>query len=141
MNITHQNKVVLDKIIFERKLDGIIYVSFCNDVELNILDFIDWSAAMKVFCEDRKYPVLIDLSNIKNFSQEIVNYAINEERANEYAIATAIVVKNSMDRILGNFILKLTNPYDGSQLFSTQEKAISWLAFVKESNTNPINLN
>ena len=141
MTFTTTDTIELEKISFQLKEDGIIYVDFKENVDLDILDFIDWSVEMKAFCGEEKYPVLMDLTNIKNFSQEIVNYAISEDHANEFASATGIVVKTTFDRILGNFILKLTNPFDGSQLFTSREKAVSWLNFVQKTSVNNILLN
>lgn len=85
--------------------DGIIRISaFCETHGLE--DAKEVIAAFKQIVKDKKYPVLIDSSNVKDMSQESIKYYGSDEAMISVAII-AIIIKSGISRVMANFFMDI----------------------------------
>lgn len=71
-------------------------------------------------------PLLVDLRDIKSINKQARDhFAMNKRRAGVSAIA--MLIKSPVSKVIGNFFLGINMPSVPTQLFNSEEKAISWL--------------
>lgn len=92
---------------------------------------LDLEAAKKIIHDavtlagDHTYPVLTDIREMPPHNKEVRNYFANE--GSESACANAILVSNSISRILANFFLNINKPSIPTRIFTDSAKAVKWL--------------
>lgn len=80
--------------------------------------------------QGKSYPMLSDSRNVVNFEKEARKYlALNDNVAN--LNAGAILIKNQLQKILGNFFLLINKPDVPARLFTDKEEALAWLGHFK----------
>lgn len=106
--------------------DGIMYGEYKEDV------VIDLEAAKKVaedrikLCNNTSYPFLGTTRGLQNFSREAREY-FSEEPGTRFMKKLAIISTSTIDRMVGNFFLKINHPTVPTRLFSNKEDALKWL--------------
>ena len=75
---------------------------------------------------DRKVPVLIDMSGMKEISQAARGYYAGDKPAS-YSIAQALITRSPISRLIGNFFLGLNKPRHPVRLFTSEQEAMAWL--------------
>ncbi len=96
-----------------------------NDVELDI------EVAQKIiqdslaFTEGKIYPVMNDIKNMPSHTREVREFFAGQ--ASRSAIANAILVSNTFNRIMASFFLSLSKPLIPTKIFSDRNKAAEWL--------------
>lgn len=78
----------------------------------------------------KKHLALIDIRNAMDVSRDARKYYAGEENS-KVILKGALLIDNPISSVIGNFFLGLNNPVFPVKLFTSQEKAISWL-FSKE---------
>ena len=74
----------------------------------------------------KSYPMLSDSRNVVDFEKEAREYlALNDHVLN--LNAGAILIKNQLQKILGNFFLFINKPPVPTRLFTDSEEALVWL--------------
>ncbi|MGA2141868.1 MAG: hypothetical protein ABSG94_05535 [Brevinematales bacterium] len=106
--------------------DGIIRISAFNETH-TIEDAREVITAFKAIVKDKKHPVLIDSSRVKDMSPESMHYYGSEEAMVSVSII-AIIIKSGISRMMANFFIGLgdsNNP--PRKLFNDENKAVQWL--------------
>lgn len=106
--------------------DGICRIVYVPGAEVTLQDAQEIMAAYKKINQGKRLPLFIDTKRMRSLSREARSYFASEEAA-ECACAAAIVVGTPVSKVLGNFYLGLSNPHLPSRLFSSEEKALTWL--------------
>jgi len=75
---------------------------------------------------ERRRPVLVDLSGLREQSREARLYFVSDEAVALYS-AVAILISSPVSRVIGTFFLRLTNHKVPTRLFTSEEEAIAWL--------------
>ena len=68
------------------------------------------------------YAILTDATNSFNITADA-----RETLSKKKFIASALVVKNSASRLVGNFFIRFNNPITPTKVFNNEEKALEWL--------------
>ncbi len=106
--------------------DGIIRIMAFNPTH-NLEDAREVIASFKEIAKDKKYPVLIDSSNVKDMSQESMHYYGSEE-AMVSVSCIAIIIKSGISRMMANFFIDISKYKDPPRrLFNDENKAVLWL--------------
>jgi hypothetical protein len=106
--------------------DNIIY----TEVKLNAI--IDLEAAknntemVRKLSGEKKYPLLVDLNNIKSITKEARDHFAMKGRE-PLINSLAMVIKSPISRMIGNYFINLSSPIVPTKLFNSKEKAIKWL--------------
>jgi len=107
--------------------DNIIHVVYLDpQIEETLEDAKYALGEMKKKANGKRYPGLIDLTNVKSVSSEVRAYHAGRETA-EVLSAVGLVVTNPIARVIGNFFLGLNKPPCPAQLFTSSEAASVWL--------------
>jgi len=75
--------------------------------------------------EGKKRPHLITATKFVIMEKEAMEFISTE--ANKFGIADAFVIRSLPQKIIGNFYLKFHKPKIPTKLFTSKEKAITWL--------------
>ena len=95
-------------------------------------EVIDRKAAEKIidqrlfFVEKQAFPMLFDISSVKEVTKE-ARETLASEKANQYTIALAVIVRHPVTRTIANFFLKFQQPRYPFRLFTDLESAREWL--------------
>lgn len=101
-----------------------------TEVKLNAV--IDLEAAknntemVRKLSGEKKYPLLVDLNNIKSITKEAREHFSMKGR-DSYINSLAMVIKSPISRMIGNYFINLSSPTVPTKLFNSKEKAIKWL--------------
>ncbi len=74
----------------------------------------------------RKRPLLVDLRVVKSQTAEARSYLAGPE-GSEVCSAVALLIGSPLSRVLGNFFLGLNKPGVPTQLFTSEQEALTWL--------------
>jgi len=105
-----------------------LYVCFKenNDMELDIQSakkIIDDSLK---FTNSKIFPVINDIKNMPSHTREVREFFAGQ--ASRSAVANAILVSNTFNRVMASFFLSLSKPLIPTKIFSDREKAVEWLS-------------
>ena len=111
--------------------DGILFVAIKETTEHTLADAKrNVSETIQQFGENGIGPHLIDISNIDSMSRDARKYYA-EDASEKYTTATALITKNPVARIIGNFFIGLNKSKTPTKLFTSEEEAIEWLKTFK----------
>jgi len=114
-----------EKISFRLKSNGIMNITLKENVSLFTLSDLEETMEWVVSLGDQKYLNLYE----GNFSA--ADALVREKSAsieeNKYTIADAFVVKNTSDRMIGDFYMQFNKPCKPTKIFDDREEAIKWL--------------
>ena len=95
------------------------------DAKENILSYAQFGG--------QKYPVLVDIRDIKSFDREGRMYPASAE-AGECMSAAALLIGSPLSRAIGNFWLGTRSAVYPVRLFTSEDEAIEWLQqYVEQS--------
>lgn len=106
--------------------DGIARTIVKPGAEIFIQDAKENTAAVASFFREQKFPLLVDIRQIKSISSDArEHFSIRgrESVVNAYAIVTA----SALSRMIGNFFLLFHKPVVPVKLFNREEDALRWL--------------
>jgi hypothetical protein len=106
--------------------DGIIEFLIKPNVTLNAADAREIVDATNEIGEGKKYPLLITAGSFSLVDTEVRYYASSPE-ANRFTIASAILVNNVAQKLMGNAYIKFNQPPTPTRLFTDKNQAIGWL--------------
>ena len=112
--------------IISLRSDGIIEFFLKNNMTLNLEDAKQIVQATGEVGEGKKHLILITAGNFTLVDTEVRYYTASPE-ANIYTIATAIVVNNLPQKLLGNAFIKFNKPPLPTRLFTKEDEATKWL--------------
>lgn len=105
--------------------NGILYVKFKKKE-------IDAALAQKIidqrlsFVDGQTFPIIVDGSAVKELTKA-ARETLSSEKANQYTVALAVIVRNPVTRTIANFFLKFQQPRYPFRLFTDLESAQEWL--------------
>ena len=106
--------------------DGIAHTMVKPDAEIFLQDAKENTAMVETFYNGQKFPLLVDIRNIKSISGEArEHFTLNgrESVVNAYAM----ILSSSLSRMIGNFFLSFHRPIVPVKLFDREEEALEWL--------------
>ena len=106
--------------------DGIARTEVKQDVEIFLNDAKENTVIVETFFNGKKFPLLVDIRNIKSISPEAQEHFTIKERKS-VVCAYAMVVASSSSRMIGNFFLTFRKPSVPVKLFNEEDKALEWL--------------
>lgn len=112
--------------IVSLRSDGIIQIDMKSN---NTLQLVDAKQMVTAFAEvggGKKYPLLFIAGDFALASPDARKYASGTE-ANQYTLASVFVVKNSIQKIMGNAYITFNKPITPTKIMTSQEAAITWL--------------
>ena len=112
--------------IVSLRSDGIIQIEIKAN---NTLQLIDGKQMVNAFAEvggGKKYPLLFIAGEFALASYDARKYASGKE-ANQYTLASVFVVKNSIQKIMGNAYVTFNKPITPTKIMTSEEAAIDWL--------------
>lgn len=105
--------------------EGIMYVTY-KEGYLELEGARQVVQARHELSAGRDYPVLVDDRGMKGMSKEARDYLSHEDGL-KYVKAGAILAQSGFTMILGNFFLKVSGPEIPARLFTSKQKALTWL--------------
>lgn len=112
--------------IVSLRSDGIIQIDMKAN---NTLQLVDARQMVTSFAEvggGKKYPLLFIAGDFALASPDARKYASGNE-ANQYTLASVFVVKNSIQKIMGNAYITFNKPITPTKIMTNKEAAITWL--------------
>ena len=112
--------------IVSLRSDGIIQIDMKAN---NTLQLVDAKQMVNAFAEvggGKKYPLLFIAGDFALASPDARKYASGTE-ANQYTLASVFVVKNSIQKIMGNAYITFNKPITPTKIMTNKEAAIAWL--------------
>ena len=114
--------------------NGILISNFKDGTVLDLEKIKEAIDIREKISEGKNQFWLYDISNLKNVTKEVRDYA--EEHGQNYLAATAVLVNSHVAKFIFNAYLKLNKPQIPFLFFTKKENAISWLLDIKEKNSN-----
>ncbi len=106
--------------------DGIARTVVKPDAEIFLQDAKENTAAIEIFYTGKKFPLLVDIRNIKSISPEAREHFSLKGRESVVKVY-AMLLSSSLSRMIGNFFLSFHKPAVPVKLFDHEEKALVWL--------------
>ena len=106
--------------------DGIARTIVKPHAEIFLQDAKENTATVETFYNGKKFPLLVDIRNIKSISKEAREHFTLKDRES-VVTAYAMVLSSSLSRMIGNFFLNFHMPAVPVKLFNHEEEAIVWL--------------
>lgn len=116
---TRTQEFIMDK-------TGIVKCVVKKNVHMDLDDAKENVAVVRTLSDDKRVPVLIDISQSLGITKEARDYFSSDEVA-EAQSASALVVKNLFARLVGSFFLGLNKTKFPIQLFTNEAEAEEWL--------------
>lgn len=118
-----------EKVTFRLSREGIMNILLKDNTSLFTVQ--DWEETMEWIASlgERKYLNLFE----GNFStaDALVREKSASEEENKYTIADAFVVKNTSDKMIGDFYVQFNKPCKPTSVFSDRNEALDWLLSFK----------
>lgn len=112
--------------------DGIAWTMVKPDAEIFLKDAKENTAVIETFYNGKKFPLLVDIRNIKSISSEAREHFTIKGRES-VVTAYAMILSSSLSRIIGNFFLSFDKPTVPVKLFGDADEALTWLrSFTKQ---------
>jgi hypothetical protein len=106
--------------------DGIARTMVKPNAEIFLKDAKENTAVIETFYNGKKFPLLVDIRNIKSISPEAREHF--SLRGRESVVkAYAMILSSSLSRMIGNFFLSFHKPVVPVKLFDHEDKALAWL--------------
>ena len=106
--------------------DGIARTVVRQGAEIFLQDAQENTAAVEAFYNGKKFPLLVDIRNIKSISDQAREHFTLQGRES-VVNAYAMVLSSSLSRMIGNFFLTFHRPAVPVKLFNREEEALEWL--------------
>lgn len=104
--------------------DGVVRL-LITDSELDGPDARELLAALDEVCSGAKAPVLADITRLRQISRD-VRTTMSSGRAAQLIEVAAVIVSNPINRMLGQFFIRLNKPQFALKLFDDPELALQW---------------
>lgn len=112
--------------IVSLRSDGIIQIEIKAN---NTLQLIDGKQMVNAFAElggGKKFPLLFIAGDFALASPDARKYASGPE-ANQYTLASVFVVKNSVQKLMGNAYITFNKPITPTKIMTSEVEAVKWL--------------
>ncbi|MDO8998705.1 MAG: STAS/SEC14 domain-containing protein [Bacteroidota bacterium] len=106
--------------------DGICRTKAKPFAEITLKEAKENSIAVSSFFTNKKFPLLIDSTEIKSMARDARQHFSTNGRDTKIN-SFAVIVKSPLSRVIGNFFMGLNKPKVPARLFDNEEDAIEWL--------------
>lgn len=113
--------------------DGIARSVVKKDAEINLDDAIANSKAVNDLFRQKKFPLLVNTTNVKSMSREARKYLSVNDRST-HITAFAVVVGSYLSMIIVNFFFKFNKTGVPAKMFTDELEAITWLEKFKSES-------
>ncbi|MBF0352678.1 MAG: hypothetical protein HQM11_16720 [SAR324 cluster bacterium] len=111
------------KIWFDEE-QGIIHFAHRPKAVVTIEDSRKYIETVPIF-GNKRYPLLVDLRQIKAITKDARSYFANE--GSKVVLALALLVSSPLSKIIGNFIISMEHYSIPTRLFTSETEAVDWL--------------
>ena len=126
MIIPNKDIIELGKFYTWMGSDNIDRTMVKPDAEIFLQDAKENTVVIETFYIGKKFPLLVDIQNIKSISPEAREHFTLKGRESVVK-AYAMILSSSLSRMIGNFFLSFHKPVVPVKLFDHEEKALAWL--------------
>lgn len=119
-------RVELKKVFIDLLTPNIILVTAKDDIVLESSDILELKEYNLSLTEGKEYGVILDSMLYTSISTEARNI-MTSKSVEKNRLATAIVVHELPQRIIGNFYIKFNKPSVPTKLFSNKKEALIWM--------------
>ncbi|PCJ87568.1 MAG: hypothetical protein COA57_04595 [Flavobacteriales bacterium] len=124
----YDDKIVLETATMHMGDDGILYVKYHEDAEIELEDAKKHIATAIQLSNGKPVPVLINAKGVNsNMSPEARKYFSESEDTRKYRKVLAVVVDSLANRLVANFFISFNKPSEPTKVFNDKGKAIEWL--------------
>lgn len=101
---------------------------------------MDYETAVEVvknrleFSEGKMYYLVIETTNVKEFTKTGRDYLSSSEGGVKGVIAAAFLSRSNFSSVLINLYLRLSTPNIPSKFFSNKQDALEWIDTIRENN-------
>jgi hypothetical protein len=110
--------------------EGILYIKYKPNLKITLEVAMQCVNDRLNFCEGIPYPMIAELSDMKEVSKEAKKYLSSEE-ATIGIVAGAFIVRNHFYKLIGSVFVSLyvnLHPHTPpSKLFNNKSEAINWI--------------
>ena len=106
--------------------DNILCGEYKKNTHIDLQMAKDLILLSKSLSKGVSYPHLIDAKHIISLSKDAREYLASPE-ATQDVIAGAFIIGSAVNRIIGNFFLRINKPQKPTKLFTDKEQALLWL--------------
>jgi len=117
--------------VLSLRSDGIMHISFKEHVTLNLKDAEEMVRAFGEMGDGKKFLLLFIAGTDSSVNTEARYYASSPE-ANRFTIASAFVVRNIAQKLLGNAYVTFNKPVTPTRIFTSETDAEEWLYTFKK---------
>jgi hypothetical protein len=127
MTAPDKNAIELRKFYTWIGADGIVRTVVKQDAEIFLQDAKENTAVVEKFYNGKKFPLLVDIRNIKSISPEAREHFTLKGRTS-VVNAYSMVLSSPLSRMIGSFFLSFYKPTVPVKLFNDEKAAIAWLS-------------
>ncbi len=106
--------------------DGIIKIEMKSNTTIQLIDGKQMVNAFAEVGGGKKYPLLFIAGDYSLASYDARKYASGIE-ANQYTLASVFVVKNSIQKMMGNAYITFNKPITPTKIMTSEAEALKWL--------------
>ena len=111
---------------FELDDRGFVHARIDGGASMQLDDAREAVQATWQVAGERRRPVLVDMSAVREESREARHYFVSDEAVRRYS-AVAILVASQVSRVIGTFFLRLTAHKVPTRMFTSESEATRWL--------------
>ncbi len=106
--------------------DGILQIGIKANKTLQLVDARQIVNAFAELGGGKKFPLLFIAGDFALASSDARKYASGAE-ANQYTLASVFVVKNSVQKLMGNAYITFNKPITPTRIMTSEDEALKWL--------------
>ena len=115
--------------------DGVLFVSYKKGLKITSEIAQEIIQTRLAFCGDKAYPGLVLDHGVLEIDKKARDI-FSSEKGIFNVTASALVLRTTYSRIIGNFFLLLTRPAIPVRIFNDKAKALEWLNQYKTKESN-----
>ncbi|OFY83340.1 MAG: hypothetical protein A3F72_20295 [Bacteroidetes bacterium RIFCSPLOWO2_12_FULL_35_15] len=119
-------EINLDASVVSLRSDGIIQIFMKPNLTMNKNDGKQIVDALANIGGGAKFPILFIAGSFTLANTEARQYAASEE-ANQYTLASAFVVNNIAQKLMGQAYVSFNHPITPTRILTSEEDAVTWL--------------
>jgi hypothetical protein len=114
--------------------NDVVFVEFPKDLQVTIDMAKEMVAARLHFTQNRKHYLILDMSNIKNITNEAKNYMQMPEGGLKNILGAALIASNPVSVLISNVFVKTPKNFQ-AKFFQNKKDALDWIYLKKENKT------
>lgn len=115
--------------------EDIVFIEYRKHLEVNLSFAKEIVDNRLDFTEGKKHYLVIDVTNVKNVTQDAKAYLLNPEAGIKNILGAAFIAGNPVAAMLANIFIKQPKNFQ-SKFFARKSDAIRWIKELKYINFN-----